>query len=636
MANPQDGLSPRLAQEAWLCSCNGTVPLPRPADLPEGLRLRGFRLLCRQDLPAPEAPVFVGCARGTGRLLADWEAQGLSPGRVVAWDLPPALVGRPGAATRRLAAAAAAAGTNLAAAALPPAERELPPLPRVAVLGPGGLGVARTLAGVAEVVWIAPGARPGRGWNALPAQPVRVDGRAGAFRIGLAVPHPVDPWSCVGCGACAQACPTGALDPELRFSPERCDGCGRCEAACGPAAALDLRRPPAVAADQVIWPGGTDPPRPGLFLPAGPDGVSAAIVEALALAAGTVAWDTVGPPPEACAHRAARLGGCSRCLEVCPTGALRDRAGSLDRDPLACSGCGACVAACPTGQMDSRPWPRDALAQALESLGRAGIPLHLRCRHAEEAGGPQGAVGVPLDHLAGLDAWGLAGAVLAGSPWLRLTPCPTCEPVAQELREECDRVLDRVGLGGTILLVGNAPASGAARRPPLPPGRPAESTLARRARILRALWDGAPDAPDLDGPFGRPEVGGGCTACGACAGVCPTGALEAEPNTPVLRVTEVRCVGCGLCAAACPEAALGIERRLRWARESFAPRVLVRADAHACPACGRVFATREAIEAVVDRLRSLGLGDPELLALCPDCRAVRALAEGPRPGEAGS
>ena len=45
------------------------------------------------------------------------------------------------------------------------------------------------------------------------------------------------------------------------------------------------------------------------------------------------------------------------------------------------------------------------------------------------------------------------------------------------------------------------------------------------------------------------EVKDGCSGCGLCVPVCPTGALSVQGA----RLTVVgECVGCGLCVSSCP------------------------------------------------------------------------------------
>ncbi|WP_169709517.1 4Fe-4S dicluster domain-containing protein [Deferrisoma camini] len=614
----------RSYAEAWVCSCNGRIPLPRSQDLGSGVRLRTFRALCLQDpAPAPEGPVFLGCFRGTADLVARWEDEGRPPGSVVAWDLDGLL---DAAAPARAVAAAAEAGAALAAAGRPPTRVDLPPGPRVAVMGPGSGALARALEPHAAVVWIDPEAPPGPPLRGYPARPGGVEGRLGAFRV---VPHrgpPVDPWTCVGCGECARACPTGALEPGLRFQADRCDGCGRCEEACASVGALDLRSAPGVPADQVVWVGGAGPSRPGLHLPPDPSRAGEAVAEVLGLVRGAEAWDPLILTERPCAHAASGLRGCDLCLRACPTGALQEGGARIRRDPLACSGCGACLAACPTGSLDSRPHDRDALARALERLGRAGVPTTLRCPGAHRPG-RRGGVGIPLEHLYGVDAWALAGAVLAGAPWVAVEPCPSCGPWVGGELDQARRVLFPPALSGRVLGPGDpAPADSTATAPALPPAPPGpEDPLDRRARVLTAVLVGPVTGPPLEGPFGRPTARAGCTGCGACAGVCPTGALTADPDTPVVRVREVRCVGCGLCAQACPEGVVEIAHHLAWEGSALQPRVFARAEAHACPACGRVFATRQALEAVRGRLQGRVAFEPTLLELCPDCRVVRAV-----------
>jgi ferredoxin len=44
----------------------------------------------------------------------------------------------------------------------------------------------------------------------------------------------------------------------------------------------------------------------------------------------------------------------------------------------------------------------------------------------------------------------------------------------------------------------------------------------------------------------------GCVDCGACTGVCFSGALSLDPATARLTLKSEQCIGCGLCVKACP------------------------------------------------------------------------------------
>ncbi|TIL27425.1 MAG: 4Fe-4S dicluster domain-containing protein, partial [Mesorhizobium sp.] len=50
-----------------------------------------------------------------------------------------------------------------------------------------------------------------------------------------------------------------------------------------------------------------------------------------------------------CAHSRSRITGCTRCLDLCPTGAIAPAGDHVAIDSEVCAGCGSCAAACPTG-----------------------------------------------------------------------------------------------------------------------------------------------------------------------------------------------------------------------------------------------------------------------------------------------
>jgi ferredoxin len=127
-------------------------------------------------------------------------------------------------------------------------------------------------------------------------------------------------------------------------------------------------------------------------------------------------------------------------------------------------------------------------------------------------------------------------------------------------------------------------------------------------------------------PFGAIVVDTkGCTLCLACIGACPTGALQANPDAPMVRFNEQACVQCGLCRATCPESVITLVPRFNFTAEARREMVLHEEEPFACVSCGKPFGVRASVERTIEKLagHSMFADDPaalERLRMCEDCR----------------
>ncbi len=72
-----------------------------------------------------------------------------------------------------------------------------------------------------------------------------------------------------------------------------------------------------------------------------------------------------------CAHSRSKITGCTRCLEVCPTGAISPNGDRVAIDPGICAGCGSCASVCPTGAASYALPAADDLMKRLRVMLRA-------------------------------------------------------------------------------------------------------------------------------------------------------------------------------------------------------------------------------------------------------------------------
>ena len=166
---------------------------------------------------------------------------------------------------------------------------------------------------------------------------------------------------------------------------------------------------------------------------------------------------------------------------------------------------------------------------------------------------------------------------------------------------------------------------------------------------LRELQGVAPAPVDIiplpaGAPFGTLDVNvEGCTLCLACVSACPTGALSADPERPMLRFAEDACVQCGLCKATCPEKVISLQPQIDFRAATAAARIIKEEQPFECIRCSKPFGVKSSVERVVAKLEGkhwMFKGSAqrlETIKMCEDCRVV-VMSEtgfdphaGPRP-----
>jgi ferredoxin len=301
---------------------------------------------------------------------------------------------------------------------------------------------------------------------------------------------------------------------------------------------------------------------------------------------------SVSISPDLCKRVRSRPNGCRRCLDVCP-----ERAISLGPAPWisdACSECGLCQVACPTEVFRQQRYSDERLFDELLASFAAECPAAANGGvwvHCERAESPHSAA-VRLPCLGLLSDRVLVAAALSGVEEVRLLRgrCSSCRLNAgKALLDDAIRSSSAMleGLGRTDFAVRVEVVERSGSRPLgrrelfslLSNRRGSEAAAgtssagtngpSRRMHFLRQRLDdsglrGGPVACEKGLPWGRIGIDEElCTACGVCAAVCTTGAIEQAPEDghQVLSFKSSACTNCSLCEEACPERAVAFEER---------------------------------------------------------------------------
>jgi ferredoxin len=371
-----------------------------------------------------------------------------------------------------------------------------------------------------------------------------------------------------------------------------------------------------------------------------------------------------------CAHSRSNIVGCTRCLDLCPTGAITPAGNHVAIDAYVCAGCGQCAAVCPTGAAAYALPPADVLMRKLRTLltayrdagGREppivlihdeahGVPLiDALARFGD--GLPANVLPVAVNEVTQVGLEAIAAAFAYGASavrfLLRAKPRHDTSGLAKTLalaqpilaglgfgRERAATIEtdDPDALGEALRAI--EPADGAPRSASfLPVG--GKRDVMRLA--LRELQRAAPAPVDVialpaGAPFGAVEINvEGCTLCLACVAACPTGALGDNPERPMLRFSEDACVQCGLCKATCPEKVITLRPQLDFRAVTASARVLKEEEPFHCIRCNKPFGVKSTIERVLAKLEGKhwmfqnSAQRLDLIKMCEDCR-VTAIAE---------
>jgi ferredoxin len=367
-----------------------------------------------------------------------------------------------------------------------------------------------------------------------------------------------------------------------------------------------------------------------------------------------------------CVHSRSNIVGCTRCLDLCPTGAITPAGNHVAIDAYVCAGCGQCAAVCPTGAAAYALPPADVLTRKLRTLLTAyraagGKEPPIVLIHDEAHGTPlidalaRFGDGLPANVLpvavnevtqVGLEAIAAAFAYGASAVCflLRAKPRHDTSGLAKTLAL-AEPILSGLGFGGeraATIETDDPDALGAALRAIEPADaapRPASFLPVGGKRdvirlALRELQRAAPSPVDVialpaGAPFGAVEINvEGCTLCLACVSACPTGALGDNPERPLLRFSEDACVQCGLCKATCPEKVITLRPQLDFRAATASARVLKEEEPFHCIRCNKPFGVKSTIERVLAKLEGKhwmfqnSAQRLDLIKMCEDCRVV--------------
>jgi ferredoxin len=378
-----------------------------------------------------------------------------------------------------------------------------------------------------------------------------------------------------------------------------------------------------------------------------------------------------------CAHSRSRKTGCTRCLELCPVGAITPAGDHVAVSAEICAGCGACASVCPTGAITYQLPPADVVMRKLRTLlltyrdagGREPVLLLHDGEHGAElidalarfgAGLPAHVLPLRLNEVT---QWGLelaAGAFAFGASALavlsRAKPRHDLSGLERNLAY-ANTLTAALGYGQqrARLIETDDPDALRAALDAIAPGRPAPEPArfqplgdgrALLTGAIREMHRAAPAPVDVvampaRAPFGGLEINAeGCTLCLSCVSACPVQALQDDKDKPTLKFQEDLCVQCGLCAATCPEKVIMLKPQIDLKAWAAPARLVKQEEPFHCISCNKPFGVASTINRIVAKLENkhwMFSGDmakrTSVIKMCEDCRVEVVVNESFDPHE---